>query len=192
MAMAKKTKKLNLLVWPTDPSYVYTMNAGTGIVTNPAAIRPAGSTVVATFLIFPGGTVSKHQADFSLDRNGKAINPNNNIGIAYLVEDMISTFDPATPPASTTRLAEFRLDIRFKKSCDGDDYVFSLGQHIAGTLPAEVGVAVGKMVAAVAGGTGCNQYQIGNGFVAHAFQSTTGAVPTLIQVEFANDVEYRS
>jgi hypothetical protein len=192
LAMAKKTKKIQLLVFPDS---TFEMNAGDGISTDDTAIRPAGATVVSSFLIFPGGTVSKHQTDFSVDRNGKVLRPQDNIGMMYMNETMIAELDFDTPPVKSTRLSNVNYAFRFKKQCQnasntGDDYVFASGQNIAGVLPAEVGVAVLKLVAAVSGGTGCNQYQVGNGFVAHAYSAVTGTVPTLIQLEFDNDVQY--
>ena len=192
LAMAKKTRKIQLLAFPEN---TFEMNAGDGISTDGTAPRPAGATVVASYLIFPGGTVSKHQTDFSVNRHGKVLRPQDNIGTMYVVATMIADLDFDNPPAPTTRLANAQYVFRFKKKCEGgsdtsDNYVFATGQEIAGVLPSEVGVADLKLVAAATGGTGCNQYQIGNGFVGHGYAAQTGDVSTLIQLEFENDIVY--
>lgn len=190
VVIAKKTKKLQLFVVPSDPSYIFALNDGNGISTNPAGIRPQGSYYETNVFIFPGGTVSKSQTDFSIDKNGNPINLNDNLGMAYFISTLLQTVDFSnTPPAGTLiEQSEFRFN--FKNACNGINNLYAMGFAAMGTFPPQTGKSIITAFGGVVGGSGCNQDNQNNSFTAEIYLAQTGSVVTLIEIKFDKEIEY--
>lgn len=193
VATAKKSKKLQLLVVPTDPSYFFVLNTGAGIVNNPGAIRPQGSYYLTTALIFPGDTVDKDATNYSFDKNGNPINFNNNIGMAYFEEFMLQQVDFANPPALNSRIELSRIDLIFKNHCGSPiNSLYGLGEARIGTFPVQPGVAIVNFEGGLSAGAGCNtKLADKNNYKAQVYLPQTGSVVSLIEIEFADDINYK-
>jgi hypothetical protein len=189
----KKTKKLQLLIVPNDPSFIFALNTGTGITTDPGASRPQGSYYEISALIFPGGTIGKNQTDYSVDKHGNPIDLNDNIGIAYFLETMIQALDfsgPLPPMGTMIEQSEWRLN--FKDSCNGTNNIYTMGLAKVGHLPPQTGKEVYNLSGGVTGGSGCNRTIDKNSFKAKIYIPQTGsAVVALVNVEFHDDIQYK-
>lgn len=158
MAKTHRTKKLQLLVLVEDPSYIFALNDGNGITHDGSAPRLQGSYYITNAFIFPGGTVSKHQSNFSVDKKGKPIKFDDNLGVVYFLETMFQTVDFASSiiPEKGTVIegGEWRFDFRYP--CHGENNVFALGLGRMGTLPPQSGKPILECSFGVAGASGCN------------------------------------
>src|SRR5436190_23215086 len=76
----KETKHLQILVNPELPSFFFNMNTGTGIETNPFAIRPAGAEYLIAGIILPGGTINLDQCSYAVDKHGTPITESSSLG----------------------------------------------------------------------------------------------------------------
>ena len=192
VVMAKKTKKIQILVAPGDSSYIFALNAaGAAIIYDSGAPRPQGSYYVTNGFIFPGGTVSKHQTDFSVDRHGNPINLNDNLGMAYITETLLQDVDFGTPPAAGTVIEASQVIFDFKRSCDDHNTLSAIGLTTFEMFPPQVGEAVLRMIADVVGGSGCNQDHSKNSFTSKTYLPQTGSMAALIQIEFDKEIEYK-
>lgn len=190
-AKKHKTHKLQLLVFPTDSSYIFALNAGNGIDYNPGAIRPQGSYYITNAFIFPGGTVSKHQTDFSVDKDGHPIVIGNNVGQVYLMETMMQDLDFDNPPLAGTVIQMCRWNFLFNDSCGNlTNTMYTLGFNNVHMLPPQLGHAIIRGAMAVAGGTGCNAKQKDNSCEVKVYLAQTGPVAALIKVKFDKEVVY--
>lgn len=154
-----RTKKLQLLVI-IDPSYIFALNAGNGISYDPGAPRPQGSYYVTNAYIFPGGTLSKDQTDFSIDKKGNPIDQNDSIGMAYILETMLQTVDFSTPviPPKGTVVEDSEWRLNFKYPCRGENNIYAMGLGRMGTIPQQIGKPILDFSFGVTGASGCNSY----------------------------------
>jgi hypothetical protein len=188
----KKTKKLQLLVVPSDPSFMFALNAGNGIITNPNTPRPQGSYYATTALIFPGGTVGKNQSDFSVDKHGNPINFNDNLGVAYVKDTMIRGLVFTNVPPVGTLIEQAAWSFHFKHSCDGGNDIYAMGLAKVGNFPAQSGKSIYDLAFGVTGGSGCNRTIDKNSFKAKVYLSQTGPVVSLVKVKFKKEIEYKN
>jgi len=186
-----KTKKLDIVITPADEQvYIFALNAGEGISTDPLEVRPVGSTVTQQASVFPGGKIKKKSNDFA-----QGVNCKKRIGVVSFVEDMLAEvqFDPANPmfPEEGTVVAMSNWQIRFNRDCHNEEnMIFLTGFSKMKQPPAPCpGSPVMTLELVVIGGAGCNP-TIDNNFVkGRVYVDEMGA--TLIKLEFAEEIEYR-
>lgn len=155
-----RTKKIQLLVIVDEPDYIFALNDGNGISHDPGAPRPQGSYYITNAFIFPAGTVSKRQSDFSVDKKGNPIDANDNIGMAYFLETMLQTIDFATPivPARGTIVEDSEWRFNFRYPCHGENNIYALGLGRMGIVPPQLGKPILDFSFGVLGASGCNSY----------------------------------
>jgi len=191
-AKIKKTKKLQGLVIPSDPSYFFALNDGTGIQTNPGANRPLGAYYITSLLLFPGNTIDVDQVDYSVDKHGNPINPDDNIGIVYVLEHMVQTVDFNNPPASGTIVETSEATFVFNHTCYGENIITCNGISKIKTFPPQPAMPIFKIYSAVTGASGCNEDRTENKFKAKIYVAQSGLlVNALVNFEFDEEIEYK-
>ncbi len=166
-----ETHKLQIVLNPADPEFDYILNTGClqgdtdcVFLTDFFATRPDGSSNHVRAEIYPGGTVSKKQNDYTVNKHGKPLTNNNSIGTwecngngtrEHIWMDM-----PDTP--TLFEIADW--DLFFKYACPDDkmNILFTRVSAFSGTFdPAHFKVATSG-TAGVLNGTGCNEGAHGN------------------------------
>jgi hypothetical protein len=193
VVIAKKTKKLQLIVDPNNIAYFFALNAGNGIDHNPGAARVQGSYYITNAFIFPGGTVSKKQASFLVDKEGHPLNFNtDSIGVANLLESVVQTLDFSLPlPVENTLLGMIQWQLEFSHSCEGDlNSIFLTGFDTMGNFNIGEGKASFIFYGTIVGGLGCNKDDHHNNFTAKVYIGANG-LSSLVKVKFDEEIEYK-
>lgn len=192
VALAKTTKKLQLIVAPNNPAFFLALNDGNGIIYGTGNPRVQGSYYVTNPFILPGGTVSKYQSDYLVDKHGNPINfDNDSIGTAYLMDVMLQTLDLITYPPVGTVIEMAQWQLQFKKEChDNLNSIFAMGFATMGILSVGTGQAAFEYDFGVTSGLGCNDNTHNNNFTAKVYLSANGQ-STLIKIKFDKEIEYK-
>jgi hypothetical protein len=188
MMFAYRTRGLQLIVLPEDPSYIFALNDGTGITHNPGGFRPFGSYYVTNALIFPEGTVNKDQESYLVDKNDNEIIEADSLGMAYFMETMLHDIDVQNMPASGIPSELSVLHLNFKHKCYGvQNRLYALGSAITGTMAPQT--AAFEFVFGVVGGAGCNENVHGTSFSAKVYVAPDGR-SAIIELSFEEDIRY--
>jgi len=181
-----KTKKLQVMINPMGSDFMFYLNAGAGLVTNPSATRPAGSYVLFGAPLFPGGTMSKNQSSFLVDRHGNPLSVADSIGWWQAFEKMLVTVDNSNLPPSGTRIMMSEWALFFNKEChDKQNSIFLLGSADIKTLAFnEVFI---EWILSVVSGLGCND-DIDGSATAKLYVAPDGT--SLIKIKFTEEVKY--
>jgi len=191
IVIAKKTKKLQLIVDPSNPVYFFALNDGNGIQTNPGTPRPQGAYYVTNAFIFPGGTVDKDQSSYLVDKHGNQLNFNDSLGIAYLIETMLQAVDFGNPPAEGTIIEASQWQLQFNHDCDKTlNALFGTGYTTFNVFTIGQGKAALTFSATVVGGLGCNEDAYGNNFTGKVYIGENGQ-SSLIKIKFDKEIKYR-
>src|SRR4030095_3731780 len=190
--IARKTKKLQLIVNPFDPSYFFALNAGNGIETNPGTPRPQGSYYVTNAFIFPGGTVDKDQASYLVDKHGNPIDfENDSLGMTFLIQTMLQSVDFGTPPAEGTITEASQWQLQVNHDCDKTRYaLFGTGYTTFHVFTLWEGKAAITFSATVVGGLGCNEDAHNNNFTGKVYIGENGQ-SSLIKIKFEKEIKYK-
>ena len=190
IVIAKKTKKLQLISNPSDPALFFALNAGNGIQTNPGTPRPQGAYYVTNAFIFPGGTVSKNQSSYLVDKHGNQLDFNDSLGTFYLKDTMLQTIDFMSLPAEGTVTETSEWQLLFNNKCDGLNALFATGFAKLGIFTIGEGDAILEFIMTVIGGLGCNENVHHNNCTAKLYVAENGQ-STLIKVKFDKEIEYK-
>jgi len=165
-----KTHKIQIVLNIADPSmFSYVLNtgclqdSGCTFVYNFFATRALGTYNLVTGQIYPGGTVSKKQNTYTVDKHGHQLTAKNSIGVWECAGDEVDNLNWFAFPPKPTRFEIANWDFYFKKNCYKKvNSLYSRGEVISGTFnPAKHKVAVnGSFV--VTNGSGCNEGAHGN------------------------------
>jgi len=189
--IAKKTKKLQLIINPLNPAFFFALNDGNGIQTDPGSPRPQGSYYIMNAFIFPGGTVDKDQPSYLVDKHGNQLDFNDSLGIAYLIETMLQSVDFGNPPAEGTITEASQWQLQFSHDCDKTlNALFSTGYATFNVLTIGEGKAVLTFSATVVGGLGCNEDMCCNNFTGKLYVTENGQ-SVLIKIKFDKEIKYR-
>jgi hypothetical protein len=190
IVVAKKTKKLQLIVNPADPQYFFALNDGTGINHNPGTPRPQGSYYITNAFIFPGGTVSKNQSSYLVDKDGNPLDfENGSLGIFYTRETMLQTVDFGDLPAEGTVIETSDWQLQFSHACDGLNALFATGFSQLGIFTIGQGDVAFEFFMAVIGGLGCNENVHHNNCTGKVYIAENGQ-SSLIKIKFDEEIEY--
>jgi len=191
IVIAKKTKKLQLIVNPFNPAYFFALNDGNGIQTNPGTPRPQGSYYITNAFIFPGGTVDKDQSSYLIDKHGNPIDFNDSLGIAYLIETMLQAVDFGNPPAEGTVTETSQWQLQFNHDCDKTlNALFGTGYTTFNVFTIGEGKAALTFSATVVGGLGCNEDAHNNNFTGKVYIGENGQ-SSLIKIKFDKEIKYK-
>lgn len=189
--VTKETKKLQLIVVPENPQYFFALNDGTGINHNGGAPRPQGSYYVTNAFIFPGGTVSKHQSNFFVDKHGNPLDfENGTLGMFYIKDTMLQTVDFGNFPAEGTVTETSEWQLQFNEECDGINALFATGFAKTGIFTIGQGDAILEFFMALIGGLGCNENVHHNNCTAKVYVGENGET-SLIKIKFDKEIEYK-
>lgn len=192
VVVAKKSKNLQIIVNPADQRYFFVLNNGSGL-SNGAFPRAQGSYFITNGFIFPGGTVSKNQSSYLVDKNGNPLDfDNDSLGMLYVHETMLQTVDfGGELPAPGTVIETSQWHLLFNKKCDGkQNALFATGFAKMGIFTIGQGDVAFKFFMSLVGGLGCNSDVHNNTYVAKAYISENGQ-STLIKIKFDQDIVYR-
>ncbi len=192
LIIAKKTKKLELIVSPSDPSYFFALNAGSGIETNPGVLRPQGAYYLTNAFIFPGGTVDKNQASYLVDKHGNPLDfENDSLGMAFFIETMLQAVDFSNLPEEGTVIEASQMQLQFKQRCDGgSNAIFATGMVKLGDFSIGQGKSAFNFFMSINSGLGCNENDNPTTFTAKIYISQNGE-SSLIKIKFDKEIKYR-
>jgi len=150
---------LSLAPESTEPSFLFFLNAGEGLVTDPSAVEPAGSLVMQTGLVFPARTVDIfNQESFMFDKNGNPLTAQNSIGRFVDQGQDIMEIDLANLPQVGTPLSMDQWGIFFNQTSSGlsrPNQIFLTGSGASGVTGMNQSAINFNMVAT--GATGANE-----------------------------------
>ena len=182
---ARFTRKLDLIVNIDDPAYFFVLNTGSELIPYPTVPRPQGSSFVTNAYIFPGGTVSKSQSSYLVDKNGDPLDFSESLGMAYVFDKLVVDLDfEDLPPVGTlTDISEWQFV--FKTDChDKANILCAFGSGRSGILGA--GEVLQYFVLPVVKGTGCNARD--NSCTGKVYAALDGSA--LIKITFDQDISY--
>jgi hypothetical protein len=181
----KESKKLQILINPADPTFSYTLFNGSAILINDlSAVRPIGGYYYLNGLILPGGTISKNQASFAVDKHGNPITAADSLGLWECIGKVLQTLDFSDIPAEGTLVEAIEWDFYFDEDCHNyPNIMTSLGKTVTGS-----GFPAFTTAMAMVGGTRCNKNN--NHYTSKIYISQTGQF--LIKMTFQDDVKYDS
>jgi len=162
-----------------------------GISYDFSAVRTIGSSVIATGLIYPKGTVNKYQADYTVDHHGNPLNPANSLGGWVAEEAIVTEYDLVSNfPANGTRLSVDNWSFFFNDSEDQDN-LYAVGRVKASVLGESNGSIVQYGKLDVNGGTGEFKEESSRPRMVDAnfYLSTAGNM--LIKVKFDKEIEVK-
>lgn len=182
---AKSTKKLQVMLNPQGPDFTFYLNAGNGIVANPSTNRPAGSYALVSGLLFPGGTMSKNQSSFLVDKNGHLLSAANSLGRWQTFEKTLTDINLNNLPSAGTLIMMSEWGLYFNSEChEKPNNIYLLGSSTMGNLMFnEVFL---NWTLGMVGGTGCNAHN--NTATAKLYIASDGT--SLIKIKFVEDVKY--
>ena len=177
------TKELQILINPADPTFQYSLNIGGSIVHNFLAVRPAGSYYYLNGLILPGGTISKKQSTFTVDKHGNPITAADSLGFWECIGNVLVDEDLSSLPSEGTLAETIRWDYYFNEDChDYPNVMTSFGKAVVGVVEPAVPAF---LISAAMIGTRCNKNP--NHYTAKIYISSDSL---LIKLTFQDNVRY--
>jgi hypothetical protein len=138
-AKTYKSHKIQIVVDPNNeawnPIYSFSsMNTADGALDyNLDATRDLGVNTLLTGLIFPKGTVSKNQSDYSVDKDGNALDVDDRLGSWVAVENVVTSYDLTSPYQTPGTILSFALWSYFFNSSTEKNNLYSTGRVKAAT-----------------------------------------------------------
>lgn len=189
----EESHHIQILINPTDPSFMFNLFDGSSIVTDIFASRPAGGYYYLNGLIFPKKTIDpKTQACFNFDRHGNVLDESNSVGVfRWIANQLVEVKFNNNFPAKGTIVEDVRWDFYFTKKCRATmNNISAFGQVAAGVFQSNsIGFQADGMsvIATMCNGT-YNCIKRAKVYF-NNFNCTFGT-QMVILVEFQNDILY--
>jgi hypothetical protein len=183
-----KTKKLQIVVNPQVASFAMNVGDG-GFVTDLFATRPFGATYLLNGIILPGGTVSKKQSSYLVDKHHHSVT-SKSIGTWWCYGQVLEDLDFSNLTPLIGEVVELiTWSFLFDKHCDGEDNdLYSNGKTKIKVNSLDQTSFAELMCLTV--GTGCNVDPDGNNYTAVIYFDENFV--QLIKIKFNEDIEYES